>query len=176
MIRSMRATVRNEHGIALVVALVVILILTGIILAVTQITTSELETHRTSRWDDIARYLADAGVEHQIYLLKADQSTCGIPTTPTSCVAYTNYPVLPGETAGSGAFWYRTTLQCITNCTGRVTDRVWWVTSSGEVRQCCWTILQQRQIRANVEITYLRSGGNNLPQTVTFLRWEEVYP
>lgn len=160
---------RDERGVALIIALVVVLILSGVVLAVAQITTADLEIHRVSRWDDTARYLAHAGMEHQIYLLKVSQTAGPVP--------YQNFPVLPSETAGSGAFWYTTTLLCITNCTGSNNQtRVWRVTSNGEVRRCCWTVLQQRQIRAQVQIDYNDNNGVMEPSAVTFLRWEEVYP
>ncbi len=169
----MMHVVREERGVALVLALVVILVLAVIVLAVAQITTVELETHRMSRWDDINRYLSHAGIEHQVYLLKANQSAAAVP--------YQNYPLLPGETAGCGAMWYVTTLTCTLNCAGSTqTTRDWTIVSNGEVWQTpncvTWTLLQQRQIRARVEITYQSVGGTMIPQTVTYLRWEEVYP
>ncbi len=163
----------DERGVALIVALVLVLLLAGIALAVAQTTTAELEIHRMSRWDDTARYLAHAGVEHQIYLLKGNQSAVA--------VSYQNYPVLAGETPGCGTLWYITTLQCTLNCTGSTqTIRDWTITSSGVVRSspncATWTVLLQRQIQAQVEITYQLVGGIMIPQTVTFQRWAELYP
>ena len=168
-----RRVVRDERGVVLIVALIVVLILAGIALAIAQTTTAELEIHRMSRWDDVARYLAHAGVEHQIYLLKGNQSAAAVP--------YQNYPVLSGETAGCGTLWYITTLQCTLNCTGsNQTIRDWTITASGEVRNSpdcvAWTRLLQRQIQAKVEITYQSVGGVMIPQTVTFQRWAEISP
>ncbi len=170
----MMHVVREERGVALVLALVVVLVLAVIVLAVAQITTEELETHRMSRWDDINRYLAHASIEHQIYLLKANQSAAAVP--------YQNYPLLPGETSGCGSRWYTvSSLTCTLNCTGSTqTVRDWTMVANGEVwwtPDCVnWTLRQQRQIRATVEITYQSVGGTMIPQTVTYLRWEEVYP
>jgi hypothetical protein len=159
----------NDHGVALPLALAVILILAVIVLAISSMTTSEVEIHRLTRWDALTQYLAQAGADHQIYLLKADKNAAAI--------AYTNYPVLPGETAGSGKLWYRTTLTCTLNCTGNPATRGWTIQSFGEIRQNdgSWTTLQQRTVRAQLQITY-GGVGINEPTAVTLLRWEEVYP
>lgn len=169
-----RGTLRNERGVALIMALVVILILAAIVLAVSQMTTGEVDIHRMSRWDTLAQYLAQAGVEHQIYLLKGNKDAAAVP--------YQNYPVLPGETAGSGRLWYVTSLACTLNCPpGNPAVRRWTIVSNGEIWDCptpCTTLLHQRQIRAQVEIAYATCGGttNGCPERVTLLRWEEVYP
>ncbi len=162
-------TVHNERGVALVLALVVTLVLALIVLGVAQIITSELDIHRVSRWDNILRYVAIAGVEHQIYALKANAGG--------SNVGYVNYPVLSGETAGCGAFWYNVSQTCILNCTGTPSSRQWIVMSDGEIwnpSRCLAsaTRLQQRSVRATVTITY----AGTTPTGVTFQRWEEVYP
>lgn len=156
----------DERGVALVIALVVILVLTAIVLSVAQMTTGEIEIQGLTRWDTTAQYLAQAGVDHQIYLLKTNVNAAAI--------AYTNSPVLPGETAGFGSLWYRTTLTCEVNCTGSPSSRRWSIDAFGEIRRYdgTWTTLQQRTIRVQVDITYTGSEVN----TVTLLRWEEVYP
>ncbi len=166
---------RNERGVALIMALVVILILAAIVLGVAQITTSEIEIHRLVRWDTLAQYLGQAGVEHQIYLLKADKNALAVP--------YQEYPLLPQYPPGFGPFWYITSLTCSLNCTGNPETRRWTIDSFGEVwiydaATATWTLLQQRTIRAQVEITYVNCGAltNGCPSGVTLLRWEEVYP
>lgn len=161
--------VQNERGVAFIMALVVILILSAIVLGIAQMTTGELDISRMTRWDSLAQYLGQAGIEHQIYLLKVNMNAGGI--------TYTNYPVLPGETSGFGALWYRTTLTCTLNCTGTPTSRRWQIDSFGEIRKYdpgtgTFTTQQQRTIRAQVEITYSGSAVTS----VTLLRWEEVYP
>ena len=167
-------TLRNERGVAMIMALVVILILAAIVLAVSQMTTGELEVHRLTRWDALTQYLGQAGVEHQIYLLKGNKDAAAVP--------YQNYPVLPGETAGLGRFWYITSLTCTLNCPpGNPAVRRWQIASFGEIWDCptpCATLLHQRTIRAQAEITYVTCGGvvNGCPKQVTFLRWEEAYP
>lgn len=176
----MRAIVRalhNEGGVALAMTLVLILVLTAIVLAITYMSTGELEIHRVTRWDTLAQYLGQAGVEHQIYLLKADKNAGAIP--------YTNYPVLPSETTGFGAFWYRTSLTCYVNCTAgsNPEHRRWIIDASGEVRlydpvTATWSLLQQRTIRVLLRILYITCGAltNGCPTSVTLLRWEELYP
>lgn len=164
---------RDDRGVALPLALMLILILSLVILGVSQITTTALDVNRYSRWDNIDRYLAHAGIEHQIYLLKQDQTA--------GAVSYQNYPVLSGETSGCGKFWYMTTLTCTLNCAGSTqTTRQWTIVANGEVRNTTncvtFTRLQQRQIRAQLQITYQAIGATMVPQSVSFLRWEEVYP
>lgn len=166
---------RNERGVALIMALVVILILAAIVLGVAQITTSEIEIHRLVRWDTLAQYLAQAGVEHQIYLLKGNKNALAVP--------YVEYPLLPQYPPGFGPFWYITSLTCSLNCTGNPETRRWTIDSLGEIRQfnaatATWTLLQQRTVRGQVEIRYATCGAgtNACPSGVTLLRWEEVYP
>jgi len=157
----MRA-VHNERGVALVLALVVILILAAIVLGIAHMTTAEIDIHRLTRWDTLLQYVAQAGVEHQIYVLKGNKDA--------AAVGYTNYPAI------SGAYLYITSLACTLNCTLNPAVRRWTITSFGEI----WgaTLLQQRTVRAQVEITYVTCGGvtNGCPSNVTLLRWEEVYP
>lgn len=162
----------DEGGVALILALVVIVILAAIVLAVAQITTSELEIHRLDRWDDALRFVGIAGLEHQIYNLKANQQGAS--------VGYVNYPVLPGETSGCGAYWYNVSRTCVnpSACTGNYPSRQFSIRSDGEIWTigCATTLQQQRSIRATVTITYVKSGPNWVPTGVTFQRWEEVYP
>lgn len=160
-----RAWLRDERGVALIMALVAILILTAIILALAGIATSDLEVNRLVQTDTLLQYLAQAAAEDQIYQLKGDINA--------GAVAYTNYPVLAGETAGTGRYWYRTTLTCTANCSSS-TSRSWAIEAFGELRKLngSWTTLQQRTVRVKVQITY--SGG--APTGVTLTEWAEVYP
>lgn len=163
------AVLHNERGVALIMALVVILILAAIVLGIAHMTTGEVEIHRLTRWDTLAQYLGQAGVEHQIYLLKENWDAAAVP--------YQEYPLLPEFPPGLGPFWYITSLTCTLNCTGSPATREWTILSYGEVwnynpATATWTLLQQRTIRAGLRITY--SGSS--PTGVTLLRWEEVYP
>jgi len=154
------------------VALVVIVILATVVLTVAPISTSELEIHRLNRFDDALRYVGIAGLEHQIYNLKAYQQAAS--------VGYVNYPVLPGETSGCGAYWYNVSRTCVnpSSCNGNYPSRQFSIRSDGEIwiNGCATTLQQQRSVRATVTITYVKSGPNWYPTGVTFQRWEEVYP
>ncbi len=143
-------------------------------LTVAPISTSELEIHSMNRFDNALRYVGIAGLEHQIYNLKANQQGAS--------VGYVNYPVLPGESSGCGAYWYNVARTCVnpSSCSGNYPSRQFSIRSDGEQwfsPNCVtWTLFQQRSVRATVTITYVKSGPNWIPTGVTFQRWEEVYP
>jgi hypothetical protein len=152
--------------------MVVTLMLAMIVAAIAHLTLADLEMGRLTRWDATAQYLAQAAVEHQIFLLKGNKAAGAIP--------YTNYPVTIDQ-----RFWYTTSLSspdgCVLNCAGNVAARRWRVRATGEVRQYDasggWTVVQTRTILAEVDITYAGTApayGNAL--RVTVLRWEEALP
>ena len=149
---------------AVVVALIIALLVAGI----AWMTVAELEMGRLTRYDAIAQYMAQAAIEHQLYLLK-DNKDAGP-------IAYTNYPVTPGQET-----WYTTSLTCLLNCTGNVATRRWSVRATGEIRQysgVSYTVLQTRTILTEVDITYdgVAPTLYRYPQRVTVLRWEEELP
>jgi len=71
---ALRARLEEERGVALPLALVVLLILAALAVALADLTAAELDTGRWTRWDVQAQYLAQAGMEHQIYTLKANKN------------------------------------------------------------------------------------------------------
>jgi Tfp pilus assembly protein PilX len=161
-----RTLLRDERGVALPLALVVILILTALTAGLAEMTVAEIEMQGRALRDTTATYLALAGLEHQVYLLKADKDA--------GAVAAFNYPV----TAGA-EYWYSTTLLCLLQCSSNRESRRWEIVATGEVRKSgTGTILQTRAIRAVVEIAYAGSAPTlyQFPSKVTMLRWEEVYP
>lgn len=166
----------GERGVAMIMALVVVLILATLTLAMGFMASAEVDIHRLSRWDTLAQYLAQAGIEHQIYNLKVNKDAAAVP--------YTEYPQLSGYPPGLGPFWYVVpTLTCTLNCTGNPSSRRWTIAADGEVRRydpvaMSWTLLQERTIRAQVEIAYVTcaAGINACPSGVTLLRWERVEP
>ncbi|MDQ7840640.1 MAG: hypothetical protein RDU83_06385 [bacterium] len=153
-------------------AVVVTMILALIVAGIAQLMIAEMEMGRLTRWDAEAQYLAQAGLEHQIYLLKADKTAAAVP--------YTNYPVTLDQRT-----WYITTRRCLlstpADCTSIVAAdiaaRRWCILSTGEIRRytgATFVVLQTRTIRAEVDITY--GGASPLygtPLRVTTLRWEE---
>jgi type II secretory pathway component PulK len=156
----------EERGVALIMALVIVLILSALMLGVAQTTTSDLGVAQSTLWDIRSLYLAEAGIEHQIYVLKANKDA-----GPLGSV---NYPVTPGQ-----EYWYRTTLTCLLGCGVNRETRRWQIVGTGEVHlPNSATILQTRALRTLVEITYRGTGANLFlfPRGVTVLRWEEVYP
>jgi len=169
MMRTVDA-LRNQSGVALVIALVVILILSVIVLAVSQMTTSEVQIHRLTRWDTLAQYLAQAAVDHQIYNLKQDRGA--------GAVGWVEYPQLPQYPPGLGPFWYIVnSLTCTLNCSGTPAVRQWTIEAFGDVwhydsATATWTLLQRRTLLARLRITY--SGSS--PTNVALLRWEEASP
>lgn len=157
---------RREDGLALPLAMIVVLILSALMLGLAETTTSEIGTALATHRDLRANYLAQAALEHQIYLLKANKGA--------GPIGLTNYPVTPG-----GEYWYSTALTCLLNCGVNFETRRWQIVGTGELHQTgSSTILQNRSIRAVVEIHYGGSGATlfALPTKVVILRWEEVYP
>ena len=161
-----RILTRDQAGVALPLALVIILILTALVMAMAQMSTSEAEIHRATYLDARALYLAAAGLEHQIYVLKGNKNG--------GALAPTNYPVTAGE-----EYWYSTTLTCVLQCTDNRESRRWEIRSTGEIRKSGTAqVLQTRAIRVLAEIAFSGSGANlyQFPSKVKILRWEEVYP
>ncbi len=165
----LQAAVRGFHqerGLALPLAMVVIMILSAITLELALTSTAEFGAALPAARDIRAGYLAQAGAEHQIYLLKANKDA--------GAIGLTNYPVTPGQ-----EYWYSTTLQCLLSCGANFETRRWQIVSTGEIHQAgSATVLQNRSIRAVVEIHYGGTGASlfQLPTQVLILRWEEVYP
>jgi hypothetical protein len=156
----------DERGLALPMALFVVLVLSALMLELAASTTSEFGAALPAHRDVEANYLAQAGLEHQIYALKADKNAGSIP--------WTNYPPTPGQEN-----WYSTTVQCLLSCGANFETRRWQIVSTGEIRQAgSGTVLQTRSVRAVVEIHYGGSGASLflVPIQVRVLRWEEVYP
>ncbi|HLW58357.1 MAG TPA: hypothetical protein VKV57_00360 [bacterium] len=162
------ASAGREDGLALPLAMVVVLILSALMLGLAQTTLSEINTALPTDRDVRANYLAQAALEDQLYRLKANKDAGAIPPT--------NYPVTAGQET-----WYRTTLTCLLNCATNFETRRWQIVATGEIHAPgSATVLQDRAVRAVVEIHYGGSGGSLYqfpnPGGVLILRWEEVYP
>ena len=157
---------REERGLALPMAMLVVMILSALMLELALTTTSEFSVALPVDRDVRANYLAQAGIEHQIYLLKANKNA--------GAIGLTNYPATPGR-----EYWYSTTLQCLLDCGANFESRRWQIVSTGEIHQAgSPTVLQNRSVRAVVEIHYGGTGGSlfQFPTKALILRWEEVYP
>ncbi|MGH2453692.1 MAG: hypothetical protein ACRDF5_08000 [bacterium] len=160
----------DERGLALPLAILAVLILSGLILLLTQLTANELDIDRYTRGDVRAQFLAQAGIEHQIYVLKGNKNGAALGTP-------INFPA-----SGNGQFRYFTALTCLLNCSTNRESRRWRIVGTGQVRRQnpggSFTLIQNRGIRAVVEIAYSGTGADlyRFPTEVTILRWEEVYP
>lgn len=157
---------QEERGLALPMAMLVVMILSALMLELALVTTSELNAALSASRDVRATYVAQAGLEHQIYLLKANKNA--------GAIGLTNYPVTPGR-----EYWFSTTLQCLLSCATNFETRRWQIVSTGEIhRTGSATVLQTRGLRAIVEIHYGGTGVSlfQFPTKVLTLRWEEVYP
>ncbi len=159
----------GEAGVAFVMAIVVTMILALIVAGIAQLMIAEVEMGRLTRWDAEAQYLAQAGLEHQIYLLKADKTA--------GPISYTNYPVTADQRT-----WFVTSRRCLLptldDCAINAQARRWCILSTGEIRRynpdATFVVLLTRVIRAEVDVTY---GGTSplygTPLKVAVLRWEE---
>ncbi len=157
----------GEEGVALILAIVITLLVALIVAGIAQVTVADFEMSRLTRWDTTALYLAQAGIEHQLYVLKGNKDGAGI--------AYTNYPVTADQ-----RFWYMTTLTCLLNCASNTAARRWRIQSIGEIRQydgVTYTVLQTRTITVEANITYDGTAPvYGYPLKVTLQRWEEAVP
>jgi type II secretory pathway component PulK len=161
-----RHALHDERGLALPMAMLVVMMLSAIMLELALTSTAEFGAALPAARDVSAGYLAQAGIEHQIYLLKANKNA--------GPIGLTNYPVTPGR-----EYWYSTTLQCLLSCGINFETRRWQIVSTGEIHQAgSATVLQTRSVRAVAEIHYGGSGGSlfQFPTQVLIMRWEEVYP
>jgi type II secretory pathway component PulK len=156
----------DERGLALPMAMLVVMILSALMLELALTSTAEFSAALPASRDLRANYLAQAGMEQQIYLLKVNKNA--------GPIGLTNYPGTPGR-----EYWYSTTLQCLLNCAVNFESRRWQIVSTGEIHQTgSPTVLQNRSLRALIEIHYGGTGGSlfQFPTKVLVLRWEEVYP
>lgn len=172
-----RALLNNQEGLALPLALLVLVVLALLITALAETTVAELEVQLRTRWDTQALYLAVAGVEHQLYAFKADRDAGAVGSV-----------LVPA----GGPHRYTVTCTCVLNCSATRCPiapgaldttpgtRRWELLSTGEVRRQepdgTFTVLQDRAVRALVEVVYAGPGPARAPDQVTILRWEEVYP
>lgn len=166
---AIRRLTRDEQGIALPLAIVAIVVLAGLVILLAQMTANELDIDRYTRGDVRAQYLAQAGIEHQIYELKGNKDA--------GALGFVNLPA-----SSNGELRYRTALTCLLTCTANRESRRWRIVGTGQVRRRnadgSFTLLQSRQIRAFVEVAYIGDGVDlyRFPSEVTVVRWEEVYP
>jgi hypothetical protein len=144
----------EERGLAFPMTLFVLVVLALLAAALGSSTASGLEGARLADWNRKALYAAEAGVEHQIHLLKE-----GSP-------AYAS-----GSVGGSPGVRYRVTQVTGLEPTGRCSplrEERWQITARGELVQGA-AVVAARQVQAVVEICFLGSS----PQGVFVEDWAE---
>jgi len=165
---------RREEGVALPVTLFVLVILALLVAALAGTTLGELESERLVDWDRRALYLAEAGVEHQIFSLKVDKDAPAVGTvsmggSPLEGRYVVSLTCLPFLSAGGSC--------------SRPESRTWLITSRGELWQD-GTRVHVRTVEAVVEIRYCGGAANfkdcptsgplyGSPEVVLVHRWEQ---
>ncbi len=165
----------GQDGLALPVTLFALAVLALLTAALAGTTTSELESGRLVDWDRRALYLAEAGLEHQIFVLKQDKNAPSVGT-----VSLGGSP-LEGR--------YQVTVTCLEftsaggTCTANRESRTWRITSTGQLWQGT-TLVHSRTVEALVEIRYCGGAPNvrgcpttgpvyGSPEAVLVHRWEQ---
>jgi hypothetical protein len=150
----------EERGLAFPMTLFVLVVLALLAAALGSSTASGLEGARLADWNRKALYAAEAGVEHQIHLLKEGSPEEGSPA-PAS-----------GSLGGSPGVRYRVTQVTGLEPTGRCSplrEERWQITARGELVQGA-AVVAARQVQAVVEICFLGSS----PQRVFVEDWREL--
>ena len=117
--KKLRTLVDNERGVALVLALMVLLTLTGLVLAFLSVSAFEPQISRNQSDTTRARYVADAGIEYAYDTLATNVVTWNNylvgATCTTGAVLGAANTTLPGLTAASGTFTVRVRNDCNAN-------------------------------------------------------------
>ena len=112
---SVRAVVRDERGVAVVVAVIALMTLTAMVLAFLAVSTYEPQIARNLADSTRARYIAEAGLESAYDTLINDTNWNGLLAGATcgqgSVIGVVNN-VLPGLTATSGTYTVRMRNDC----------------------------------------------------------------
>src|SRR3989441_3211463 len=103
--RRPRYTLRNERGIALILAILVLLCLTGLVVAYLSVSAIEPQISRNLADASRSRYLAEAGIERGFNVLVASTDWTSLVTTasagsPWVAVAGPTNTAISGATAG----------------------------------------------------------------------------
>jgi Tfp pilus assembly protein PilX len=122
--KRLRTLVRDERGVALVMALTILLTLTGLVLAFLSVSAFEPQISRNHTDAVRARFVADSGIEYaydQLVTLMAsanpnpwDPALVGA-TCTTGAILGTANSTLPGLTSAAGTFTVRVRNDCKAN-------------------------------------------------------------
>jgi Tfp pilus assembly protein PilX len=112
----LRQLLGNERGVALVLALMVLLTLTGLVLAFLSVSAFEPQISRNHSDTVRARYVAEAGLEYAFDTLATNISSWNTylagATCTTGAVLGTASSTLPGLTSANGTFTVRVRNDC----------------------------------------------------------------
>jgi hypothetical protein len=152
----------EERGLAFPMTLFVLVVLALLAAALGSSTASGLEGARLADWNRKALYAAEAGVEHQIHLLKEGSEEGS--AAPTS-----------GSLGGSPGVRYQVTqvtgLEPTGRCSLPLREERWQITARGELVQGA-AVVAARQVQAVVEICFL---GSSPPRVFVFVEdWREL--
>ena len=114
--KNLRTLVDNERGVALVMAIMILLTLTGLVLAFLSVSAFEPQISRNQSDTARARYVADAGIEYAYDTLATNINTWNNylvgATCTTGAVLGTANSTLPGLPATDGTFTVRVRNDC----------------------------------------------------------------
>jgi Tfp pilus assembly protein PilX len=114
--KKLRPLVDNERGVALVLALTILLTLTGLVLAFLSVSAFEPQISRNQSDTTRARYVADAGIEYAYDTLATNITTWNNylvgATCTTGAVLGAANSTLPGLSAANGTFTVRVRNDC----------------------------------------------------------------
>jgi Tfp pilus assembly protein PilX len=114
--KKLRMLVDNERGVALMLALVTLLVLTGLVLAFLSVSAFEPQISRNHSDTTRARFVADAGVEYAYGTLASDilnwNNYLVGATCTTGAVLGAANSTLPGLSAANGTFTVRVRNDC----------------------------------------------------------------
>ena len=114
--KKLRTLVDNERGVALMLALVILLTLTGLVLAFLSVSAFEPQISRNQSDTTRARFVADAGIEYAYDTLASNILTWNNylvgATCTTGAVLGAANTTLPGLSAANGTFTVRVRNDC----------------------------------------------------------------
>ena len=98
----MPKVIRNRRGVAMMVAIFLMVIVSGIVVSTLDTTMLQYAANRNTLAWDKARYMAESGVQHACALLEADPTwRTGIPSTEFPSASGCTYSVTVVDGAGN---------------------------------------------------------------------------
>lgn len=147
----------GPEGLALPLTLFALTLLALLAAALAGVTASELQAGRFAEWDRHAAYVAEAGIEHQLFAFKVNRNASSVGTVNLGGHPLRRQYVVNARTGSPGGVCTDDLLE----------DESWWeITSFGQLWRGA-ELVHQRSISALVQVVY----PINLPFKVTVCRW-----